>query len=241
MTRRPDADAPDRDADLHPLERIAQLLADRIAPALERIALALERAPEKTAPAPAPADPRAAALTDLRRAIREADFPAADDLFAAFSADYPEAAEAARLGENLAAARVFALDDRRKRLDAARSANDPNGVLNARDALAAMLPRGELDPLDRELVSWLMGVLMKRMRTGTVGGDVANLAARVAESFAHRPEGASLRASLPTLRRSAGLCARCGEPYRGDEDACPKCVAAALKIAEIPETPGSPT
>ncbi len=71
-----------------------------------------------------------------------------------------------------------------------------------------------------------MGLLMRRMRTGSVGGDVARLADRIASEFPDSPEGASLKASLPTLRRSAGLCARCSQPYTGIEAACPECLAA---------------
>ncbi|MFO0950400.1 MAG: hypothetical protein U0835_04475 [Isosphaeraceae bacterium] len=56
-------------------------------------------------------------------------------------------------------------------------------------------------------------MIQKRLRTGTVRPDVAVLAGRVADSLDDTPEGASLRASLPTLRRAAGLCARCAQPY----------------------------
>jgi hypothetical protein len=64
--------------------------------------------------------------------------------------------------------------------------------------------------------------------------DVAVLAARVALSLDDTPEGASLRASLPTLRRAAGLCARCGQPYTGIAEACPICQSAAAVIAPAP-------
>jgi hypothetical protein len=60
---------------------------------------------------------------------------------------------------------------------------------------------------------------------------VAELATRVAERFPRTVVGASLRASLPTLRRSAGLCPRCSAPYKGIADACPKCLAAAATAA----------
>ncbi len=73
-----------------------------------------------------------------------------------------------------------------------------------------------------------MAMIQKRLRGGAMRPDVAILAARVAESLDATPEGASLRAALPTLRRSAGLCARCGEPYTGLADACPKCLATAM-------------
>ena len=72
-----------------------------------------------------------------------------------------------------------------------------------------------------------MGLVQRRLRTGTVRPDLVALAARVAESFGGSVEGASLRASLPTLRRSAGLCPKCAEPYAGVGDACPKCLAAS--------------
>jgi predicted amidophosphoribosyltransferase len=63
-----------------------------------------------------------------------------------------------------------------------------------------------------------------RSRLWIIQVDVATLAGRVAEDFAHTTEGASLRASLPTLRRSAGLCPRCAQPYTGIADACRDCL-----------------
>ncbi len=84
-----------------------------------------------------------------------------------------------------------------------------------------------------------MTLIQKRLRTGTIRPDVVVLAARVAESFGGTTEGASLRASLPTLRRSAGLCPKCAEPYTGVGDACPKCLAAST--APSPElAPANP-
>ena len=53
---------------------------------------------------------------------------------------------------------------------------------------------------------------------------MVQLAARFAENFAATVEGASVRASLPTLRRSVGLCPRCAQPYIGVADACPNCL-----------------
>ena len=66
-----------------------------------------------------------------------------------------------------------------------------------------------------------MALIQKRMRQGAMTTDIALLATRVAAAFDATPEGASLRAALPTLRRSVGLCARCGQPYTGIADACP--------------------
>jgi hypothetical protein len=217
--------------------RIALLFETRIAPALERIAMALERG----AVASSPEDHRGKAVADIRRAIRDGTIGQARFLLADLDAEFPDSPEAPALAEELAGATLATIDDRRTRLDAARSANDADAVIGYRDELAALLEPAARDILDADVLKWLMTLLMKRMRTGTVRADVALLAAKVAGSFGHRPEGASIRASLPTLRRSAGLCARCAGEYTGVEDACPKCLALVPKIADLPESPAPST
>ena len=121
-------------------------------------------------------------------------------------------------------AKQGAVQTLRAKIDAAREVHDPERILDLRDLLTPLLPAEALRTLDRELASWCMGVIQKRLRTGTMSVDVATLAGRVAESLDTTIEGASLRAALPTLRRSAGLCARCAKPYTGIEDACPECL-----------------
>ena len=79
-------------------------------------------------------------------------------------------------------------------------------MVDLRDALTEHLRGDDLDDLDRELVRWLVGEIQRRVQAGPIRPDVATLAARVVDSFADTPEGAALRASLPNLRRSAGLC-----------------------------------
>lgn len=132
---------------------------------------------------------------------------------------------------------VASVHELRARLDASRSANDPESVLALRDELAAQLSGEALNELDREVVRWLILLIQRRMRTGTVRADVVRLADRVASRFGATLEGASLRASLPTLRRSAGLCPACGEPYTGLEDACPTCISnrPEATASEAPE------
>jgi hypothetical protein len=215
--------------------RFLAVLESRIAPALERIADALENASRSQ---DGPADARSLAVSEVRRAIREGAWKLAASLLADLELQFPDSAEREPLAEELAEASRETAIDRRARLDAARSANDASAVLSYRDELADLLDPSVLATLDRDVLAWVMGLLMKKMRAGSVNVDVVSLAARVAESFAHRPEGASLRASLPTLRRSAGLCARCAEPYNGDEDVCPKCTAASPRIADLPEPTG---
>jgi hypothetical protein len=204
--------------------RAAELVEWNVVPALGRIAVALERA---AAAAPRD-DGRALALAGAQQAIEDEKFDLAERLVAAFVRDYPAAPEGGPLADELAAAREEAITDLRVRLDAARSANDPEQAIEYRDQLTQHLRGDALRALDRDLVKWLMSLIQKRMRHGTVRSDVASLAARVADSFGDTPEGASLRASLPTLRRSAGLCPRCATPYNGLGEACPKCLKSAL-------------
>jgi hypothetical protein len=113
------------------------------------------------------------------------------------------------------------------RLDAAKGAGDALLVVEIRDALTEHLRGDRLADLDRKLVRWLVGEIKQKVRAGTIRPDLANLATRVADSFADTPEGAALKTSIPNLRRSAGLCPRCARPYRGPDDACPRCLGRA--------------
>ncbi len=158
--------------------RTADLIESRGLPLLERIALALERAPATTVAGAAPTPILATTIDGLR-----------------------------------------------DRIEAAKQANDPEGAMASRDELARVLQGEPFKEVDRSLAKWLIALIHKRLRTGTIRPEVADLAAQVAGRFGGTTEGASLRAALPTLRRSAGLCPRCGEPYPGLADACPKCLA----------------
>lgn len=203
--------------------RRVDLIEARVLPLLERIAVALEN------PRLAPTSgfsvgdgARTSALARFREALKQRDWDLAESILAEFPPDGPDAP---RLAEERGRAQSAALDDLRGRLDASRTANDPVAAIDLRDQMAPLLAGDPLRVLDHTLVKWLMGLIQRRLRGGRIGPDVVELAAMVADRFGGTPEGASLRAALPTLRRSAGLCPRCGEPYVGDEDACPKCRA----------------
>ncbi len=214
-TSRPDGD----------LGRLIDLIESRALPLLERIALALERAP--TGPATAPADRRAVGSAEFREAVDEGRWLLADSIVRDLAREFPGDPGVSALGDELERLRRFAIEDLRERIEAARLANDPEGAIGSRDELAQILQGDAIREVDRPLVRWLMGLVQRRLRTGTIGADVVGLAGRIAESFGGTAEGASLRASLPTLRRSAGLCPRCAEPYLGVGEACPKCLAAS--------------
>jgi hypothetical protein len=164
------------------------------------------------------------AIAEIRMAIERGEWEVADRRLADLAREFPESREAVELENEIAAGRQVTADGLRARLDASRAVNDPDGVLSAREELGRVLPPDNLGTLDRDLARWLMGIIQKRMRTGTVRPDVAILAERASSVFGTTIEGASLRASLPILRRSAGLCPRCGKPYTGVDDACPECL-----------------
>jgi hypothetical protein len=122
-------------------------------------------------------------------------------------------------------------------LKAAQEVGDPDRVLDIHAQLAAVLTAEALAEVEGQVAKWFLALIMRRLRGGTVRPDVAELAAKVAERFPRSVEGASLRASLATLRRSAGLCPRCARPYRGIADACPICLAGPS--AQSPEAGGN--
>jgi len=122
-----------------------------------------------------------------------------------------------------------AIEDLQARLAAARGADDPDRVIDCRDALTEHLRGEALHELDHQVVRWLVSRVQARSRAGTPAGATAAaaLAARVVESFGDTAEGASLRAALPSLRRNAGLCPRCARPNPGGAALCPRCAGSS--------------
>jgi hypothetical protein len=128
------------------------------------------------------------------------------------------------------------VEDLRSQLEAFRRADVPERVIECRDALTEHLRGEALHQLDQQVVRWLVSRVQARARAATLAGAAAAaaLAARVAESFGDTPEGASLRAALPGLRRKAGLCPRCARPNPGDAAFCPRCAGAAATASQAP-------
>ena len=175
---------------------------------------------------------------DVRRSIQARDWSKASALLEAFSRDHPDESRVSSLSEELQAARVAALRDHSSQLDAARKVNDPERVLDLHREMIPLLEAEARATLEADLSQWFLKLIHKRLRTGKIQTDVAVLAGRIADAFSHTVEGASLRASLPTLRRSAGLCPRCSQPYTGIADACPTCLAAARSADRPAVLPG---
>lgn len=210
-------------------ERAAQA-SDRI----EAVLVSLASRPNAASPGESARELERSAVAAVRLAIEEGEWETADRRLTELERDHPGSGEIAGLANELAEERQVAADGLRARLDASRTVNDPDGVLSAREALGRVVAAANLRELDQDLVRWLMVLIQKRMRTGTVRSDVAVLAERAVSLFGTTTEGASLRAALPVLRRSGGLCPRCAQPYVGVDDACPDCLGVGASSAAIP-------
>lgn len=174
-------------------------------------------------------------MADIRQAIRGAKWDEARELLDAFAIDHLDDPRLGALEQEFQAARNAARDDQMAQLEAARKVNDPDRVLELHQFLVPLLEAEARDSLEAELSKWFLRLIHNRLRTGKIQTDVAHLAGRIAETFSHTVEGASLRASLPTLRRSAGLCPKCAQPYTGVADACPSCMG----LGQPPNLPAS--
>jgi len=194
--------------------------------ALERLVNALESGNGPVAAGSMPIDDRATSLAEIERAIRASLWDQAAALLDNFAAEFPDDPALAGLQGELANAKHKANREQLAQLEAARQVNDPNRVLEIYHSLVPSLESHERISIDRELGKWFLSLIHRRLRTGTIQTDVVQLASRIADVFATTVEGASLRAALPTLRRSVGLCPRCSQPYAGLAEACPKCLTA---------------
>jgi hypothetical protein len=100
-------------------------------------------------------------------------------------------------------------------------------VLEVYESVAPLLDVEARTRLHGGLAPWFLGLIHRRLRVGKIQPDVVRLAERFSETFSMTVEGASVRASLSTLRRSIGLCPRCARPYVGLAEACPRCLGGA--------------
>jgi len=199
---------------------------DRGVVAFERLVRALESWNGPVAPGRVAIDDRTRSLAEIERSIRASLWDQAATMLDDFAAEYPDDPALAELREELANARREVSREHFAQLEAAREVNDPDRVFEIYHALVPSLETEARIPLDRELAKWFLTLIHRRLRTGTIQTDVVHLASRFSEVFATTVEGASVRAALPTLRRSVGLCPRCSQPYAGTAEACPKCLTA---------------
>jgi hypothetical protein len=202
---------------------ILQHLAGRAIAAVERLADAMEHPPLPIAPAEASDQERPLALAAIDEAVRASRRDDAEALLDRFEARFPGDPAAPALRERIDAARREEVQERIAQIDAARRVNDPDRVLELYRALGSSLDFERRGELERDLAKWFLDLIHRRLRVGRIQVDVVHLTAQAADAFGATVEGASLRASLPVLRRSVGLCPRCAQPYVGPDAACPKC------------------
>jgi hypothetical protein len=176
------------------LERMAEGLAQRSGQVVAPSASGLERA---------------RSIAEIVRAAEAGDWVEVETRLSDFEADFPEDPELSSLKKDLTKSRDGFIKNSLGQLEAARAVSDADRVLEIYQHLLPSLDPERRATLDPELAKWFLGLIHRRLRVGKVQVDVVQLAARFAESFGATVEGASVRASLPTLRRSVGLCPRC--------------------------------
>ncbi|MGA9925131.1 MAG: hypothetical protein WBQ29_17160, partial [Isosphaeraceae bacterium] len=180
---------------------------------------------------------REQSLAEIRRTIRAGKWDEAAALLDGYSPAELDDPRLAALRQEMQSAQAAARAEQLAQLNAARQVNDPDRVLEIHQSLLPLLDAETRVSLEADLSQWFLRLIHNRLRTGKIQTDLAVLAGRIADAFSHTVEGASLRASLPTLRRSAGLCSRCGQPYNGLANACPACLAQAQLAARPPGPP----
>jgi hypothetical protein len=210
---------------------------------LERINLTLGSRVEQLASGSHSPSDRERSLAEIDRATRLGQWADAAALLEAFAARFPEDPNLPGLTAQLDAGRRRSARDQMAQLEAARQVNDPTRVLELYQAVRPALELEQRTALERDLASWFLSLMQRRLRTGKIQPEVVALATQVAETFATTAAGASMHAALPTLRRSVGLCPRCAQPYAGIADACPKCLSGEPHRvgAHTPEPPARPS
>jgi hypothetical protein len=218
-------------------EQIAEL-APRAIAALERLADARDRPPIAVSPQGPPEGDRLHLGAGVDQALRSGRHAEAATLLEDLEARFPDDPAIPDLRGRLAAAFREHAEAQVAQIDAARQVNDSDRVLELFRAAAPALEPDRRGDLERRLAKWFLELIHRRLRGGRIHVEVVHLATQVAETFSATVEGASLRASLPTLRRSVGLCPQCAQPFTGMARACPKCLASAAEAT--PSTTGEP-
>jgi hypothetical protein len=220
-------------------QSMLRLLADRI----DRLSARLGQAGSQSTPLPPGVEASSAAwlsehsLAEIRQSMRAGKWDAVAAIMDGYSPTELADPRLLSLRAEIQSARETARSEQLAQLKAARQVSDPDRVLELHQSLIPLLDAETRGSLDSDLSQWFLRLIHNRLRTGKIQADLVVLAGRIAETFSHTMEGASLRASLPTLRRSAGLCSRCGQPYSGIANACPACLVQTQAPARSPDSP----
>jgi hypothetical protein len=199
-------------------------LATRAVTAFEHLADVLGRRPVVEHPVAPPDADRPRMLAEIGRAIRAGGWAEVESMLDEFDARFPGDPAIAGFRERLDAGRREEILGHLARIDAARQVNDPDRVLELYRTVESSLDLDRRGELEGELSRWFLDLIHRRLRIVPIQAEVVRLATEVATTFGATAAGASLRASLPMLRRSVGLCPRCARPYSGTAAACPQCL-----------------
>lgn len=174
------------------------------------------------------------AVDAIHRAIRSKEWNEADRLVELLRVEGTLDPDVDRLRIKVENGRNEEIESQLERIKASQEVGDSERVLDLYQDAARILDPKLRKSLEDDLARWFMNHIQRRLRSGTIQAEVVTLTARVSEIFGGTTEGASLRAGLPTLRRTVGLCPRCGGPYVGASDACPICLGAQPREIERP-------
>jgi hypothetical protein len=167
--------------------------------------------------------------------VHQGDFGGAEDRLAELADRWPGHERLKSVKWNIETTREMIRGNKLAQLHSAKEVNDPDRVLELHETVVTLLDHEAKTALEADLSRWFLRLIHQRLRSGKIEAEVVSLAGRISDVFGHTHEGASLRASMPTLRRSVGLCPRCGQPYKGLADACPACMARAKPKPPMPE------
>ena len=143
-------------------------------------------------------------LAEIRRTIRAGKWDEAAALLDGFSPADLDDPRLSSLRQEIQSAREAARSQYLAQLDAARQVSDPDRVLELHQTLIPLLDAETRVALEADLSQWFLRLIHNRLRIGKIQTDLVVLAGRIADAFSHTVGGASLRASLPTLRRMPG-------------------------------------
>ncbi len=128
----------------------------------------------------------------------------------------------------------------RSELARAQAAGRVGRVFELRDQITQHVRGEALHAIDVQLAIWMLKLVEQRVQADRVNSELAGWVAPRLNSFGSMPEADPLRAALPSIRRRAGLCQRCGKPVAGGEPVCLECQASPPRGSPPRPTPERP-
>jgi len=220
-------------------EKTANLMERQLVPGILRMCQLLEKTGESTAALNATpplltgklgsSEECQKAIEAVQELVRHESWNQAKRQAAAVAERFPDSTEAKGLLARVEAEYGRRVQGLRELLDEAVRANDAEAILNSRDRLSGYLAGSEFEQLDRRVARVVASYLREALAEGKAR-EIVHLAERVVDVLGDSTsEGAQVRAALPTLRRSAGLCPECGEPYDVSLVRCATCESKRAK------------